>query len=46
MLLHTRTSVADIGYMVGYENPESFIRAFQKVYGCSPSVYRKNGNPS
>lgn len=41
LLLSTRTSVADISNMVGYENPESFIRVFQKVYGMSPSAYRK-----
>lgn len=41
LLVNTKTSVADIGEMVGYENPESFIRAFQKVYQMSPSAYRK-----
>ena len=41
LLLNTRTSVADIASMVGYENPESFIRVFQKVYQMSPTAYRK-----
>lgn len=41
LLENTRSSVADISYMVGYENPESFIRAFQKIYQMSPSAYRK-----
>lgn len=41
LLLNTRTSVADIANMVGYENPESFIRVFQKVYQMSPTAYRK-----
>lgn len=44
LLLNTRTSVADIAGMVGYENPESFIRVFQKVYGMSPTAYRKRGS--
>ena len=41
LLLNTKTSVADISSMVGYENTESFIRAFQKVYQTSPSAFRK-----
>lgn len=41
LLLNTRASVADIASMVGYENPESFIRVFQKVYQMSPTAYRK-----
>ena len=34
--------VAVVGEMVGYENAESFIRAFQKEFSQSPSAYRKN----
>lgn len=41
LLINTKTSIADISDIVGYENPESFIRAFQKVYQISPSAYRK-----
>ena len=41
LLQNSHTSVADIAAMVGYENPESFIRVFQKVYQMSPTVYRK-----
>ena len=44
LLLNTRTSVADIASMVGYETPESFIRVFQKVYQMSPTAYRKKVN--
>ena len=44
LLLNTRSSVSDIANMVGYENPESFIRVFQKVYGMSPTAYRKKGS--
>ena len=44
LLLNTRTSVADIANLVGYENPESFIRVFQKVYQMSPTAYRKKVN--
>ena len=41
MLTESRQPVADISTMVGYENPESFIRAFEKVYGMSPTQYRR-----
>ena len=41
LLRNTSTPIADIGDMVGYENPESFIRAFKKIYDLSPSAYRK-----
>ena len=43
LLLNTRTSVADIADLVGYENPESFIRVFQKEYHLSPTAYRRQG---
>lgn len=42
LLQNTGSSVANIGEMVGYENTESFIRAFQKVYHQSPRAYRKS----
>ena len=41
LLRDTRLSIAAISGIIGYENPESFIRAFEKVYGESPSVYRR-----
>ncbi len=41
LLVNTKTSIADISELVGYENPESFIRAFQKLHQMSPSAYRK-----
>lgn len=43
LLIHTRSSIAEIAYRTGYENPESFIRAFRKVYGIPPSAFRKQG---
>lgn len=46
LLLSTHTSIADIANMVGYENPESFIRVFQKVYQMSPTEYRKSSTMS
>ena len=41
LLRSTRSSVADISSMVGYENPESFIRVFEKFYQMTPSAYRR-----
>jgi len=41
LLLNTKTAIAEISSIVGYENPESFIRVFQKVYGTTPSAFRK-----
>ena len=41
LLLNSRIPVSEISSIVGYENPESFIRSFQKVYQMSPTAYRK-----
>ena len=41
MLLNTRTAISEISSIVGYEYTESFIRVFQKVYGITPSAFRK-----
>lgn len=43
MLAHTQMSIADIGDYIGYKNPETFIRAFNRIYHLSPSQYRKQG---
>lgn len=33
--------ISDIAFEVGYENPETFIRAFTRLYDCTPSEFRK-----
>ncbi|WP_426452100.1 response regulator [Paenibacillus sp. S-38] len=33
--------VYEVGYLVGYDNPSSFNRAFKNVTGVTPSDYRK-----
>lgn len=33
--------VTEIGLNAGYENSESFSRAFKRVLGCSPSTFRQ-----
>ncbi|MCZ8520863.1 MULTISPECIES: response regulator transcription factor [Paenibacillus] len=34
--------IYEIGYLVGYDNPSSFNRAFKNVTGLTPSEYRKH----
>ncbi|MCR5755088.1 MAG: AraC family transcriptional regulator [Acetatifactor sp.] len=46
LLRNTHTPISEISYMVGYETPESFIRAFKKLYAMSPSQFRKQGEAS
>ena len=41
VLLTTGDSVAEVSAKVGYANPESFIRAFEKQFGVSPTAFRK-----
>lgn len=41
LLLDTNLSIQNIGYQVGYENVEHFIRTFKKVHGMTPTEYRK-----
>ncbi len=40
-LEETELSIADICELVGYENPEHFMRTFKKTYGMTPGQYRK-----
>lgn len=41
LLAHTRLSVKEIGYKLGYEDPSYFIRLFSKQTGLSPQQFRK-----
>lgn len=43
MLVSTKEKVIDIAYRYGYDNPESFSKAFQKFHGITPSQARGNG---
>ena len=41
LLANTDSSVADIALQCGYQEVSSFIRAFKRIYGVSPSQYLK-----
>ena len=36
--------IYEIAYMIGYDNPKNFTRAFRKYYGKSPWEQRENGS--
>ena len=40
LLIETRTSVSEICYAVGYNDPPSFIRLFGRLTGLTPRVFR------
>ena len=42
-LATTREKVIDVAYKYGYDNPESFAKAFQKFHGITPSQARSSG---
>lgn len=42
VLVRTERSVTDLAFEAGYENVESFTRAFAERFGQNPSEYRKN----
>lgn len=42
LLKSTNMSIGDIAYEVGYNNPESLIRVFKKMYNTTPAEYRKH----
>lgn len=41
LLNHTALSISHISECLGYHDSESFIRAFQKEFGVSPTKFRK-----
>lgn len=41
LLLASPASIACIAEMVGYETPESLIRAFEKAFQMTPTQYRR-----
>ncbi len=44
LLSFTPLSIENISEIVGYKNPETFIRAFKKSAGCTPTDFRSRIN--
>ncbi len=40
-LLHSRRSIKEVGYMLGFENESSFIAFFKRHRGMPPGIYRR-----
>lgn len=41
LLMHPERSISEISFMLGYQYPQYFTRAFKKVVGCTPNVFRR-----
>jgi len=41
MLGDKQCKMCDIAYLIGYDNPKNFSRAFKAYYGVTPVEYRK-----
>ena len=46
LLKETDTPLSELYSHLGYSNPNSFRRAFKKVYGSSPKAFRHTGETS
>jgi AraC family transcriptional regulator len=42
LLLTSRATVLDVALEIGFENHETFTRAFRARFGVTPSAFRKN----
>lgn len=42
LLAQNKSNVSEVAYMVGYDVPNSFARAFKQEFGISPSEFVKN----
>lgn len=40
-LLHTKDCILDIAARYGFDNPDTFTRAFRRETGCTPSEFRR-----
>lgn len=46
LLLTTRQNIAEIGFALGYENTNYFIRIFRRFEQCTPKEFRQNHKQS
>lgn len=42
-LVETKKPIVEIAYEAHYNSQQAFTLAFQKLYLCTPQVYRRNG---
>ena len=42
LLLQDKVPIADVAYLIGYDNPGSFSRAFKQKYNQSPTEFIKS----
>ncbi len=40
LLTYTQLSISDISHQIGYKNPETYIRCFQRNYSMTPGQFR------
>lgn len=45
MLLNSSIPISSVGYMLGFEDPSYFARAFRQFFGYSPTTCRSLGKP-
>jgi len=45
LLVESELPITEIAFSLGYENHESFTRAFRRWLGCAPSDYRRQRRP-
>ncbi len=45
-LLENRLTLDDMAIKFGFTDSRSYVRAFKKIYGITPTEYRKNANSS
>jgi transcriptional regulator GlxA family with amidase domain len=43
LLFQTKLSLAEVALAVGYADQSSCTKAFARIEGCPPGVYRKQG---
>jgi AraC-like DNA-binding protein len=43
LLLDGRLAVSEVAFLLGYEDPSAFQRAFRRWFGRSPRAFRSTG---
>lgn len=40
LLIESSVSIQELGHVLGYSDPDYFMKVFKKYYSCTPSIYR------